>query len=139
MRLRNKVTAAIRNAVAARLTRRRVPRASTLSPLVRLSVHNPSYEEKCASGFHQLMSSPTSLTMGYHHVDAADPRQVYSRDTLQFAAELESRGILGWFYLFSLWFLFYRLERNNIRETRQVLLQLLIALGDPLLVGVVHR
>ncbi len=59
--MRIKVTAAIRYAVAARLTTRRVPRASTLSPLVRLSGHNPSHEEKCASVFHRLMSSPTSL------------------------------------------------------------------------------
>jgi hypothetical protein len=59
VRLRIKVTAAIRN--AARLTTRRVPQASTLSPLALLSGHNPSHEEKCASVFHRPMSSSTSL------------------------------------------------------------------------------
>src|SRR5467141_4800193 len=86
-----------------------------------------------------VQSHFTHERLRYHHVDAVDPSQIYSRDALQFAAKLESRGILGWFCLLSLGFLFCRLERNSIRETRQVLLQLLIALGDPLLVGVIHR
>jgi hypothetical protein len=51
----------LRFRLSALRTTRRVPRASTLSPLVRLSGHNPSHEEKCASVFHRLMSSPTSL------------------------------------------------------------------------------
>jgi hypothetical protein len=32
----------------------------------------------------------TQEGLGYHHVYAVDARQVYSRDTLQFAAEIES-------------------------------------------------
>jgi hypothetical protein len=43
-RLRNKLQAAMRRAVAARLTTWRAPRFSTLPPLMRLSGHNPSQE-----------------------------------------------------------------------------------------------
>jgi hypothetical protein len=47
--LRSKVEAPIRSAVAARLTTWRVPRASTLSPLMRLSGQSPSHDAKCSS------------------------------------------------------------------------------------------
>jgi hypothetical protein len=46
VRLRIKVTAAIRRAVAARLITRRVARPKTLSPLTRLSGHKPNHEAK---------------------------------------------------------------------------------------------
>ena len=61
-RLRSRLGAPKAIAVAARLTTCRVPRLSTLSPLIRLSGQSPNHEAKCASVFHRLMSSPTSLT-----------------------------------------------------------------------------
>ena len=84
----------------------------------------------------------TEEGLRYHHVDAVDPRQVHSRDAPQFAAEIEAGCILSWFCLLLLllplgiplrW-----LVRYVIRQTGQVLLQLLVALGDPPLIGVVH-
>src|SRR5260370_13134898 len=58
--LRIRLHAARRRAVAARLTTWRVPRFSTLPPLIRLSGHSPSQEANCFSVFHRLISTPTS-------------------------------------------------------------------------------
>jgi len=52
-----------------------------------------------------------------HHVDAIDPRLVHSRDALQFAPELESRSILGWFYSLSLGFHFWWRKGDSICKT----------------------
>src|SRR5215467_96353 len=85
-----------------------------------------------------IQSDFTQERLGYHHVDAIDTGEVDSRDALQFAAELESRGILSWLRFFSLRFHLRGWGRNSVHKTRQVLLQLQITLGDPLLIDVVH-
>jgi hypothetical protein len=59
----------------------------------------------------------THECLGDHHVDAIDPRLVHSRDALQFAPELESRSILGWFYSLSLGFHFWWRKRDGICKT----------------------
>src|SRR5499427_1142971 len=85
-----------------------------------------------------VQSDFTQERLGYHHVDAIDTGEVDSRDALQFAAEFESRSILSWLCFFSLRFHLRRWGRNSIHKTRQVLLQLQVTLGDPLLIDVVH-
>ena len=69
----------------------------------------------------------TQERLGYNHVDAVDARQVYSGDTLQFAAEIEAWSILCWLcFLLPPRFCFWRLGRNGIGKTGQVLLQVLL-------------
>src|SRR5262249_60339760 len=85
-----------------------------------------------------VQSDFTHERLGHHDVDTVNTGEVDSGDPLQFAAKLESRGILGWLCFFSLRFHLRRWGRNNIYKTRQVLLQLLVTLGDPSLIDVVH-
>src|SRR5262249_15055257 len=59
-------------------------------------------------------------------------------DALQFIGKMEVRIILVLFFLLSWGYVFRRCWWNTIRKTRQVLLQLLVALGHPSLVGVIH-
>ena len=59
--LRSRAEAASRNAVEARLTTCRVPRLSTLPPLMRLSGHKPSQEAKC-SFWHHLQRPAVSCS-----------------------------------------------------------------------------
>ena len=73
--------AAILSAVAARLITRRVPRLSTLSPLMRLSRHSPSQEAKCDSVFHRFMSKPlrrsdSEQSLHQRHQSGLDPLQI---------------------------------------------------------------
>ena len=80
----------------------------------------------------------TQERLGYHHIDAVDARQVYSGDTLQFAAEIEPWSIFRWLCLLLPRFCFCRLGQHGIGKSGQVLLQLLVAFSDPPLVGVIH-
>src|ERR1039458_10076788 len=46
--------------IPSRLTTWRVPRFSTLPPLMRWSGHNPNQDANCFSDFQRLISTPTS-------------------------------------------------------------------------------
>ena len=132
--------AAFRSAVAARLTTRRVPRLSTLSPLMRLSGHSPNQEAKCDSVFHRLMSSPTSLSSVWATITSMPSMRVRSTPVIRCSSLLRSNcgSILGWLAFFVLGFSFGGCIERVSCETGEMLLQLLIALGDPSLVSVVH-
>src|SRR5258708_8789201 len=56
--------AASRNALEARLTTCRVPRLSTLPPLMRLSGHRPSQEAKCFSVFQRRREKQGHVSNG---------------------------------------------------------------------------
>jgi hypothetical protein len=47
-----------------------------------------------------VQSDFTHERLGHHDVDTVNPGEVDSGDPLQFAAKLESRGILGWLCFF---------------------------------------
>src|ERR1700674_1531306 len=91
----------MRNAVAARLITWRVPLLSTLSPLMRLSGHNPNHEAKCASVFHRAHVQPhlADHGLGYQHVYAVNSRQIHAADPIQLAAQVKlgpvARGFLA--------------------------------------------
>src|SRR6266542_6113381 len=130
------VLAACRSAVAARLTTRRVPLATTLSPVIRLSGHSPNQEAKCDSVFQRLISKPTSLISVSATITSIPSMRV--RSTLQFAAEVKAWRVLsGWRLRFGLLRLPYARWGDN-RQISKLLLQLLVALGDSFLVGIVH-
>ena len=75
--------------------------------------------------------------LGYHHVYAVNEGEVHARDTLQFAAQIEARGILGC-WLLGLGLLRRGLKREGVCQAGEVLLQALVALGDSFLIDVVH-
>ena len=60
----------MRNASATRLITRRVLLLSTLPPLMRLSGHSPSQEQKCFSLLKRLRSGPTSVSKTRPRLDA---------------------------------------------------------------------
>ena len=96
--------AAIRSAVAARLTTRRVPLPSTLSPLMRLSGHSPNQEAKWASVFHRPMSSPTSLRSVWATITSMPSMRVRSTPVMRCSSLLRSNcgAFLVGFVFFSL-------------------------------------
>ena len=82
--LRSRAQAASRSAVDARLTTCRVPRLSTLPPLLRLSGHKPSQEAKC---FFCLPATHVYAHFGDDglcilHINAIDSRKVHDRDAV---------------------------------------------------------
>jgi hypothetical protein len=78
----------------ARLTTCRVPRLSTLPPLLRLSGHKPSQEAKCFSVFQRRMSTPTSETMVCAFCTSMPSirvRSTHPRDAVQLPAKVKTR------------------------------------------------
>src|SRR5215469_13222730 len=63
----------------------------------------------------------TYQRLGDHHVDAVNPRQIYSCNPLQFIGEVELRSILVLLAPLFLGF-FCRLWRNSVRKMSQVFL-----------------
>jgi hypothetical protein len=92
--LRSRAEAASRSAVEARLITCRVPRLSTLPPLLRLSGHKPSQEAKCFSVFQRRMSTPTSETMVCAFCTSMPSirvRSTHPRDAVQLPAKVKTR------------------------------------------------
>src|ERR1700730_407245 len=138
MRLRIKETAAVRRDVAARLTTRRVPRASDLSPYGCLGIIPAT--RRSAPRF-STGSCPVPLPSPTFRLPSRRCRRSSSVllplwAAVRCEAPTEEPSWPVWSSLS--WFPFCPPRRNGIHKTRQVLPQLLIALGDPLLVGSVH-
>jgi hypothetical protein len=91
VRLRIRVIADIRNAVATRLATRRVPRPKTLSPLIRLSGQSPSQDAKWDSVFQRVISSPTSLTIVWATMTSMPSMRVRSTPVIRCSSRLRSK------------------------------------------------
>jgi hypothetical protein len=92
LRVRIRLQAARRKAVAARFTTRRVPRLSTLPPLVRLSGHKPSQEAKCfCLPLTHIQSHLRDHRLRNLDVDAVNLSQIYAGDTVQMPTQIKVR------------------------------------------------
>src|SRR5664279_1820701 len=140
----------MRRAVAARFTTWRVPRPTTLSPVIRLSGHNPNQEAKWLSVFQRPISSPTSAKIVCATMTSIPSIRVRSTPATRCSScsRLKCGAFLAGFLRLACacfgWspplHLCYRCSRyfwRHAGKTGKLLLQLLITLGNAFLVGVV--
>src|ERR1039457_114683 len=123
----------MRRAVAARFTTWRVPRPTTLSPVIRLSGHNPNQEAKWLSVFQRPISSPTSAKIVCATMTSIPSIRVRSTPATRCSScsRLKCGAPLHLCYRCSRYFW------RHAGKTGKLLLQLLITLGNAFLVGVV--
>jgi hypothetical protein len=76
--------------------------------------------------------------LGHRHVDDVDPRQIHSRNALQFIGEMEVRIILVLLPLFFRGTSSFPCGGTVSAKRVRCFCKFLVALGDPLLVNVVH-
>jgi len=116
-------------------------RRRTRSPLIRLSGQSPNQEEKWASVFHRLMSSPTSLKPLCATIALIPSIRIKSTPEIRASSWLRSNA--GAFCVGLSFLLDFPFRRGGLNwiavvgKSGKALLYLLVALGDPLLIAAI--